>query len=78
MKARRQRSRATAARTDCRFDEKIMFQTRTRGHADQGVMSGSSANLWRDQAVRRVPAQSPCDASARGLGGKANPDHDHA
>ena len=78
--ARRQRSRATAARTDCRFDEKIMFEIRTRGHADQGVMAGGSAKFWRDTAVRRL-AQTCSIRIVQRIprlpGGKADPDHDH-
>jgi len=69
-----------AARADCRFDEKIMFQIRTRGHADQGVMSGGSAKLWRDAAVRRL-AQTRSTRMVLKIftlaGGKADPDHDH-
>jgi len=80
MKARRQRSPAMAARTDCRFDENIMFQISTRGHADQGVMSGGSAKFWRDAAVRRL-AQTRSTRIVRKIfrlaGGKADPDHDH-
>jgi hypothetical protein len=80
MKARRQRSRAMAARADCRFDEKIMFEIRTRGHADQGVIPGGSAKFWRHAVVRRL-AQT-CSIQIvqripRLSAGKADPDHDH-